>query len=149
MNDDRFFCRFSSACILGQMKVRELMFLFDGNAIHLSHNYTGEGGTFALLQGLYPKHENDASLGEGENTPLRGRRWLNKFQWPLQIWSLFGTALTLSDGIFTPGSYRENTDLCGYLQLILSSSRFCHQRRWRYSCSETRNRFGHYTYLNC
>lgn len=64
---------------------------------------TGEGGTFALFQGLYPKNDIDGP-NEDRTTQLHHRRWLSKIQWPLKIWSLFGTALTLSDGIFTPGT---------------------------------------------
>lgn len=73
---------------------------------------TGEGGTFALMQGLFPKHdtdEEDRTL-TGDSTRIgswhdgiRGRRFLDAARWPLVVWSLFGTALTLSDGIFTPG----------------------------------------------
>jgi len=37
------------------------------------------------------------------NPGVRGRRFLDVAKWPLSMWSLFGTALTLSDGIFTPG----------------------------------------------
>lgn len=71
----------------------------------------GEGGTFALLQGLFPKpdtDEEDRTLtadsvhAKSWHSSIRGQRWLAKFKWPLAIWSLFGTALTLSDGIFTP-----------------------------------------------
>lgn len=63
----------------------------------------GEGGTFALFQGLFPKHEADICDHNGcECSNIRGRTWLDKMKWPLCIWSLFGTALTLSDGIFTP-----------------------------------------------
>lgn len=61
----------------------------------------GEGGTFALFQGLYPRHDADG-CDEGPGV-VRGRQWLDKVKWPLRIWSLFGTALTLSDGIFTSG----------------------------------------------
>ena len=63
--------------------------------------HAGEGGTFALFQGLYPEDETD-DCDDG-STVVRGRQWLDKVKWPLRIWSLFGTALTLSDGIFTSG----------------------------------------------
>ncbi|KAF8318169.1 potassium transporter [Clavulina sp. PMI_390] len=72
----------------------------------------GEGGTFAMLQGLYPKQdtdEEDRSLTADSNFrsksfggDVRGRTFLTAAKWPLTVWSLFGTALTLSDGIFTP-----------------------------------------------
>lgn len=61
----------------------------------------GEGGTFALFQGLYPEDGGDRC--DEEPTVVRGRQWLDRVKWPLRIWSLFGTALTLSDGIFTTG----------------------------------------------
>ncbi|KAG6914871.1 hypothetical protein DXG01_014846, partial [Tephrocybe rancida] len=33
----------------------------------------------------------------------RGKRHINKvFRWPLLVWCLFGTSLTMADGIFTP-----------------------------------------------
>ena len=65
-------------------------------------NLIGEGGTFALFQGLYPKGDREGA--EGSNDPPRGQHVLQKLRWPLQIWALFGTALTLSDGIFTAGT---------------------------------------------
>lgn len=61
----------------------------------------GEGGTFALLQGLRLKGGREGAEADDK---LRGRHFLHKFKWVLQIWALFGTALTLSDGIFTPGA---------------------------------------------
>lgn len=74
---------------------------------------SGEGGTFALLQGLFPKKDTDEEdrtlTGESwrgnslYESDVRGRPFLDTAKWPLYMWSLFGTALTLSDGIFTPG----------------------------------------------
>ncbi|KAF9510974.1 hypothetical protein BS47DRAFT_1347297 [Hydnum rufescens UP504] len=52
----------------------------------------GEGGVFALFQGSTPKGQDYA----------RGRTFLRFARWPLTFWGLFGTSLTLSDGIFTP-----------------------------------------------
>ncbi|KAF9013196.1 potassium transporter [Cyathus striatus] len=73
----------------------------------------GEGGTFALYQGLYPR--DDADLNEdrtltgesnfGKNYSDKSTwalRLKAKFKWPLMIWCLFGTALTMADGVFTP-----------------------------------------------
>ncbi|KAF8318168.1 potassium transporter [Clavulina sp. PMI_390] len=61
----------------------------------------GEGGTFALLQGLYPQkdhnREDDRSIDS-----THSRRLLESVKWPLTVWGLFGTALTMADGIFTP-----------------------------------------------
>ncbi|KAF9517117.1 hypothetical protein BS47DRAFT_1436128 [Hydnum rufescens UP504] len=71
----------------------------------------GEGGTFALCQGLYPRPEaedddrtltSDSGITKSWRQTARGRHFLARFKWPLYFWSLFGTALTLSDGIFTP-----------------------------------------------
>src|SRR5258707_10488984 len=75
----------------------------------------GEGGTFALLQGLYPRPSftefdrtltSDSALKPGSAIDRRrGRDFLTNGKWLLYFWSLFGTALTLGDGIFTPGAY--------------------------------------------
>ncbi|KAK7676632.1 hypothetical protein QCA50_020375 [Cerrena zonata] len=72
----------------------------------------GEGGTFALYQGLFPpKHidaDSDRALTTYETTEtsdLKSSRKSTispKLRWPLMIWALFGTSLTLADGIFTP-----------------------------------------------
>ncbi|THV03032.1 potassium transporter [Dendrothele bispora CBS 962.96] len=67
----------------------------------------GEGGSFALWQGIYPKDEKDDndrtltgdSLGK---VTTNGSRFKQAMRWPLLVWSLFGTALTLADGVFTP-----------------------------------------------
>src|SRR5260221_10020014 len=75
----------------------------------------GEGGPFALLQGLYPRPSftefdrtltSDSALKPGSAIDRRrGRDFLTNGKWLLYFWSLFGTALTLGDGIFTPGAY--------------------------------------------
>ncbi|KAF8750061.1 potassium transporter [Rhizoctonia solani] len=79
----------------------------------------GEGGTFALYHGLFPPNfvsdEEDRSLTHDSNykskssapgTPstfstdrLGKSSWL---RWALLPWTLFGTALCLADGVFTP-----------------------------------------------
>ncbi|KAF8343268.1 potassium transporter [Amanita rubescens] len=75
----------------------------------------GEGGTFALYQGLYPPadydYETDRTLTYQEhksdlveklrNAPVQ-RKISRKLRLPLLVWCLFGTALTMADGIFTP-----------------------------------------------
>ncbi|KAG6828165.1 hypothetical protein H0H92_008933 [Tricholoma furcatifolium] len=69
-----------------------------------------EGGTFALYQGLFPPAEKDLDAdrtltGDSTNRTLsehRGRRISELFRWPLLIWCLFGTSLTMADGVFTP-----------------------------------------------
>ncbi|KAF8329370.1 potassium transporter [Cantharellus anzutake] len=72
----------------------------------------GEGGTFALLQGLYPRSpfvEFDRTLtsdsavrARSDVENRRGLEFLKQGKWPLYFWSLFGTALTLGDGVLTP-----------------------------------------------
>ncbi|EIM80921.1 potassium transporter [Stereum hirsutum FP-91666 SS1] len=70
----------------------------------------GEGGIFALYQGLYPY----TSLGVSDVVanisptdpcspkPMRKRRIPPPcMRWPLLIWALFGTSLTMADGVFT------------------------------------------------
>lgn len=80
----------------------------------------GEGGTFALYQGLFPRPEVDEdedgrhgriltyhshfSLEGGESVDSRMDR-LKKHKWikPLLLsWALFGSGCTLADGILTP-----------------------------------------------
>ncbi|ESK88352.1 hypothetical protein Moror_14785 [Moniliophthora roreri MCA 2997] len=57
----------------------------------------GEGGIFALYQGLYSKISSDDSSSISTKTSLKER-----IRWPLLIWAIFGTSLTVADGIFTP-----------------------------------------------
>ncbi|KAE9409281.1 potassium transporter [Gymnopus androsaceus JB14] len=68
----------------------------------------GEGGPFALFQGLYPPEQKDLDkdrvlTGESYTQPSRdsGTWFKNVIQVPLLVWSLLGTALTMSDGVFT------------------------------------------------
>ncbi|KII86101.1 hypothetical protein PLICRDRAFT_44566 [Plicaturopsis crispa FD-325 SS-3] len=71
----------------------------------------GEGGTFALFQGLYPPEDIDFDCdrtltGDSYNktTAVKSDKYrLTKtLRWPLLVWCLFGTSLTIADGIFTP-----------------------------------------------
>ncbi|KIK08027.1 hypothetical protein K443DRAFT_86126 [Laccaria amethystina LaAM-08-1] len=68
----------------------------------------GEGGSFALYQGLYPpadkNYDEDRTLtGVSTLGPEKPPRHLKeKARWPLLIWCLFGTSLTMADGVFTP-----------------------------------------------
>ncbi|PPQ80985.1 hypothetical protein CVT26_003495, partial [Gymnopilus dilepis] len=69
----------------------------------------GEGGSFALYQGLYPRedvdHDADRTLtGDyaGGQEPIKSRTLKDRVRWPLLLWCLFGTALTMADGVFTP-----------------------------------------------
>ncbi|KAF7795026.1 hypothetical protein EIP86_006170 [Pleurotus ostreatoroseus] len=81
----------------------------------------GEGGTFALFQGLYPpqklitdddsllEHEKEKDKDDAETASdsdvdnVSSRSTISpKFKIPLFVWCIFGTSLTLADGIFTP-----------------------------------------------
>ncbi|KAH9996962.1 potassium transporter [Russula compacta] len=66
--------------------------------------HEGEGGTFALYQGIYPPKFFEStpthdSLMAGKKKPhVQPPRC---FRWPMLIWSLFGTSLTMADGVLT------------------------------------------------
>ncbi|KAF8870459.1 potassium transporter [Infundibulicybe gibba] len=69
----------------------------------------GEGGSFALYQGLYPPEDKDFDsdrtlTGDSQQGAKRTKMPYLKetFRWPLLLWCLFGTSLTMADGIFTP-----------------------------------------------
>ncbi|SJL07638.1 uncharacterized protein ARMOST_10988 [Armillaria ostoyae] len=73
----------------------------------------GEGGSFALYQGLYPPKEKDYEADRtltgdyGQELKRMSPGPVNatlkeKLRWPLLLWCLFGTALTMADGMFTP-----------------------------------------------
>ncbi|KAG6860099.1 hypothetical protein C0995_015732 [Termitomyces sp. Mi166 len=71
----------------------------------------GEGGNFALYQGLFPPADKDYNADRtltGDDlietsSEESGKPRISKiFRWPLLVWCLFGTALTMSDGVFTP-----------------------------------------------
>ncbi|KAH8825021.1 potassium transporter [Flagelloscypha sp. PMI_526] len=70
----------------------------------------GEGGSFALFQGLYPREETDFDsdrtlTGDSYIKPTERpnkRKLRDSFRWPLLLWCLFGTSLTMADGILTP-----------------------------------------------
>ncbi|KIY68292.1 potassium transporter [Cylindrobasidium torrendii FP15055 ss-10] len=71
----------------------------------------GEGGSFALFQGIYPRRPRDTSADRtltgdytnGKMTAPKPTKTLReRMRWPLLIWSLAGTALTMADGVFTP-----------------------------------------------
>ena len=78
----------------------------------------GEGGPFALFMTLFPRREPVDSEGGRSLTTFptldyNSRRnadeerlgKLGRFRWPLMIWAIFGTALTLSDGVLTYVSF--------------------------------------------
>jgi len=78
----------------------------------------GEGGTFALYQGLFPPRDDDyevdrtltidyqehKKMGELVLLPSspRKRQISSTSRTLLLIWCLFGTSLTMADGVFTP-----------------------------------------------
>ncbi|KZT56800.1 potassium transporter [Calocera cornea HHB12733] len=69
----------------------------------------GEGGTFALFNGIFPKKQYDedeerALTGDSgvRSTPSSYGAVVRAFRVPLQAWAMFGTALTMADGILTP-----------------------------------------------
>lgn len=87
--------------------------------------FTGEGGTFALLQGLYPRDTSitfnrtltsDSDVRAQQDKSERGETFLRRGKWFIYFWSFFGTSLTLGDGIFTPGTLDYNC----YLSLLFT-----------------------------
>ncbi|KIM43016.1 hypothetical protein M413DRAFT_435192 [Hebeloma cylindrosporum] len=72
--------------------------------------HEGEGGSFALYQGLYPPKEVDAEADRtltgdvtlGGTQQTEAKSFKAKIRWPLLLWCLFGTSLTMADGILTP-----------------------------------------------
>ncbi|KAF8631980.1 hypothetical protein AX15_002091 [Amanita polypyramis BW_CC] len=74
----------------------------------------GEGGTFALYQGLYPPADYDYGIDrtltyqeyEGDSRRISSSTYRYRiskgFHLPILIWCLLGTSLTMADGIFTP-----------------------------------------------
>ncbi|KAJ4491170.1 potassium transporter [Lentinula edodes] len=68
----------------------------------------GEGGSFALYQGLYPpedESDGDRTLtGESyiKSSKSTSSRLKEVLRAPLLVWCLLGTALTMADGVFTP-----------------------------------------------
>ncbi|KIO16195.1 hypothetical protein M407DRAFT_233319 [Tulasnella calospora MUT 4182] len=71
----------------------------------------GEGGTFALYQGLFPpdlQNDDDDRALTCDSALVRAKssrsstEKLGPIKWPLLAWTLFGTALSIADGILTP-----------------------------------------------
>ncbi|KIY46736.1 potassium transporter [Fistulina hepatica ATCC 64428] len=70
----------------------------------------GEGGTFALYQGIYPREDPDIDGGRtltGDSThwkatTIHSDTLKRKLRWGILIWCLAGTALTMADGTLTP-----------------------------------------------
>ena len=89
----------------------------------IANNLSGEGGTFALFQGIYPpkvfeKSPTHDSLMAGKKS-RKDIRPPSSFRWPMLVWvspflgellaikllntsqALFGTSLTMADGVLT------------------------------------------------
>ncbi|KAF8476540.1 potassium transporter [Russula ochroleuca] len=67
--------------------------------------HEGEGGTFALYQGIYPpkvfeKSPTHESLMAGRRS-RQNPKPPKSLRWPILIWALFGTSLTMADGVLT------------------------------------------------
>nr|GAT52232.1 predicted protein [Mycena chlorophos] len=68
----------------------------------------GEGGPYALYQGLYPPPDYDSDLdrtltGDSYMAASRKKSSISeRFRLPLLAWCLFGTSLTIADGALTP-----------------------------------------------
>ncbi|RXK34903.1 hypothetical protein M231_07837 [Tremella mesenterica] len=64
----------------------------------------GEGGPFALYMSLFPPSppEEARSLTGFSDTNVTEKKGLKRFKWPLLVWAVFGTAMTLADGVLTP-----------------------------------------------
>lgn len=69
----------------------------------------GEGGPFALFMTLFPKPEYDGrnlttypTIQSRVHADENRLGKLARFRWPLMVWAIFGTGLTLADGVLTP-----------------------------------------------
>jgi KUP system potassium uptake protein len=67
--------------------------------------HEGEGGTFALYQGIYPPKFFESTPTHDSMMAGKKRRDDIKppksLRWPILIWALFGTSLTIADGVLT------------------------------------------------
>ncbi|KAI9452283.1 potassium transporter [Lactarius psammicola] len=67
--------------------------------------HEGEGGTFALYQGIYPPKFFESTPTHDSMMAGKKRRDDIKppksLRWPMLIWALFGTSLTMADGVLT------------------------------------------------
>ncbi|KAH9055386.1 potassium transporter [Lactarius vividus] len=67
--------------------------------------HEGEGGTFALYQGIYPPKFFESTPTHDSMMAGKKRRDDIKppksLRWPMLIWALFGTGLTMADGVLT------------------------------------------------
>ncbi|RSH89944.1 hypothetical protein EHS25_001930 [Saitozyma podzolica] len=95
----------------------------------------GEGGPFALYMTLFPKRDpTDEQRSLTTYTTMdskapceKGRLGkLANLRWPLLVWAIFGTALTLSDGILTSSRCLGRLRCGGHR----SRPAVCDQRYW-------------------
>lgn len=68
--------------------------------------HEGEGGTFALYQGIYPPKFFESTPTHDSMMAGKAKRDDIKpppksLRWPIMIWALFGTSLTMADGVLT------------------------------------------------
>ncbi|KAH8984778.1 potassium transporter [Lactarius hatsudake] len=68
--------------------------------------HEGEGGPFALYQGIYPPKFFEST--PTHDSMMAGRKKRDdiikppkSLRWPMLIWALFGTSLTMADGVLT------------------------------------------------
>ncbi|KAI0264210.1 potassium transporter [Gloeopeniophorella convolvens] len=67
--------------------------------------HEGEGGTFALFQGIYPPKSFEST--PTHDSMMAGKKFRRNLKapmslrWPLLVWSLLGTSLTMADGVLT------------------------------------------------
>ncbi|KAI9441911.1 potassium transporter [Lactarius indigo] len=64
----------------------------------------GEGGPFALYQGIYPPKFFESTPTHDSMMAGRQKRDIKppkSLRWPMLIWALFGTSLTMADGVLT------------------------------------------------
>ncbi|GJJ12901.1 hypothetical protein Clacol_007147 [Clathrus columnatus] len=103
------------SCIIWALTIIPLMkyaSTHDANRVFIALRFgtdEGEGGCFALYHGLIPPHsataEEDRTLtGDSfrKASTIQEKQWLYKAKWILLPWALFGTSLTMADGVFTP-----------------------------------------------
>ncbi|KAH8984779.1 potassium transporter [Lactarius hatsudake] len=66
--------------------------------------HEGEGGPFALYQGIYPPKFFESTPTHDSMMAGRKERDIKppkSLRWPMLIWALFGTSLTMADGVLT------------------------------------------------
>jgi hypothetical protein len=84
----------------------------------------GEGGPFALFMTLFPKPEYDgrslttySTIDSRTDEKRLGK--LARFRWPLMVWAIFGTALTLADGVLTYVTFISRRGVTDYGLMLI------------------------------